>query len=83
MTKEITVDEFREHFTERLEEVRHGVTLRLLDGGAIVATMSPGDLAEPLVMTAPVGRMEDIVLPPPLPTERDIVDYLLEERGDR
>ena len=41
MTKDISVQEMQEHFADNIEEVRRGVTLRLIDGGAFVAEISP------------------------------------------
>jgi hypothetical protein len=70
--------------------------LRLMDGGAVVAEISSAE-GEPaaisqkpesestgdFVFTPAIRSMRDIVLPPPLKTERDILEYLAEERGDR
>jgi antitoxin (DNA-binding transcriptional repressor) of toxin-antitoxin stability system len=96
MTKDISVQEMQEHFSDHIEEVRRGVTLRLIDGGALVAEISPAEsglatthettISEPtdeLVFRPAIRSMRDIVLPPPLKTERDILEYLEEERSDR
>jgi antitoxin (DNA-binding transcriptional repressor) of toxin-antitoxin stability system len=96
MTKDISVQEMQEHFADHIDDVRRGVTLRLIDGGAIVAEISPAEnepaaisetpASEPtndLVLEPATRSMRDVVLPPPLKTERDILEYLAEERGDR
>ena len=94
MTRDISVQEMQEHFADHLEEVRRGVTLRLIDGEAFVAEISPaGDMTiseiqrtkstDDLVFRPAVRSMRDVVLPPPLKTERDILEYLEEERSDR
>jgi antitoxin (DNA-binding transcriptional repressor) of toxin-antitoxin stability system len=94
MTKDISVQEMQEHFADHLEEVRRGVTLRLIDGGALVAEISPAEgttmqeiptseTAHDLVFRPAIRSMRDVVLPPPLKTERDILEYLEEERADR
>jgi antitoxin (DNA-binding transcriptional repressor) of toxin-antitoxin stability system len=92
MTKDISVQEMQEHFADHIEEVRQGVTLRLIDGGALVAEISPAvDMTMPgiaskstddLVFRPAIRSMRDVVLPPPLKTERDILEYLEEERAD-
>ena len=94
MTRDISVKEMQEHFVDHIEEVRRGVTLRLIDGGAFVAEISPaGDMTtseiqrtkstDDLVFRPAIRSMRDVVLPPPLKTERDILEYLEEERNDR
>jgi antitoxin (DNA-binding transcriptional repressor) of toxin-antitoxin stability system len=40
MTKDISVQEMQEHFADHMDDVRRGVTLRLIDGGAVVAEIS-------------------------------------------
>ena len=94
MTKDISVQEMQEHFADHIEEVRQGVTLRLIDGGALVAEISPAESgstirekttsesSDDLVFRPAIRSMRDIVLPPPLKTERDILEYLEEERAD-
>ena len=96
MTKDISVQEMQEHFADHIEEVRRGVTLRLIDGGSFVAEISPtesaaatipqnatSESADALVFRPAIRSMRDIVLPPPLKTKRDILEYLEEERSDR
>lgn len=89
MTKEITVADLREHLDERLEEVRNGTTLRVVtDDQAVVEIRQPNTTwdwieVNGLRVRPAKGHMRDVKLPPPLEPEIDIVQYLLEERGDR
>ena len=86
MTKEITVADLKEHLEERLEEVRNGTTLRVLTNDQTVVEIRPPDQwvdINGLRVRPAKGKMGEVVLPPPLEPEIDIVQYLLEERGDR
>jgi antitoxin (DNA-binding transcriptional repressor) of toxin-antitoxin stability system len=84
MTRDVTVEELQDHLEERLSEVREGVTLRVLQNGTVVAEMNPpGQPTDNLRARRAIKSMRDVVLPPPLETKRDIVEYLLEERGER
>lgn len=89
VTKEITVDELKEHLEENLADVRNGgTTLRVVDGGTAVAEIRPAEEEEwvwdgGLLIRPAKGSMRDVKLPPPLELDRDIVEYLLEDRGDR
>jgi antitoxin (DNA-binding transcriptional repressor) of toxin-antitoxin stability system len=94
MTKDISVQEMQEHFADHIEEVRQGVTLRLVDGEALVAEISPAERVaaksqeksskwtDDLVFRPATRSMRDVVLSPPLKTKRDILEYLEEERAD-
>jgi len=84
MTKDVTVAELQDHLPEQLSEVRKGVTLRVVQDGTVVAEMNPPTTpTDELHVRRAVTSMRDVVLPPPLETERDIVEYLIEERGER
>jgi antitoxin (DNA-binding transcriptional repressor) of toxin-antitoxin stability system len=93
MTKDISVQEMQEHFADHLDEVRGGMTLRLVEGEALVAEIFPArnrltavsvqKATDDLRFRPATRSMRDIVLPPPLKTERDILEYLEEERADR
>jgi antitoxin (DNA-binding transcriptional repressor) of toxin-antitoxin stability system len=41
MTKNVTVAELSEHFTEHLGDVRSGTTLQVVDGGKTIARIEP------------------------------------------
>lgn len=88
VTKEITLAELKEHLEENLEDVRNGgTTLRVVDGGATLAEIRPAEeewvQCGSLEIRPGKGRMQDLEAPTPLKLERDVVEYLLEERGDR
>lgn len=86
MTKEITVADLKEHLEERLDEVRNGVTLRVVEGDSAIVEISPAEEwieQDGLRFRPGKGTLHDFVPPPPLEPEIDIVQYLLEERGDR
>ena len=94
MTKDITVQELQEHLTDHIDEVRRGVTLRLVDEGKFVAEISPAE-TKPVVETKPGetpedmiyrrarGSFADFVPPPPIESKVDIVAFLREDRDTR
>jgi antitoxin (DNA-binding transcriptional repressor) of toxin-antitoxin stability system len=80
MTKDISVQEMQEHFADHIEEVRRGVTLRLIDGDKFVAVISPS--ADDFFVHVPdpaLGRLGDWT-PPSLGLDWDPVDELIAER---
>ena len=88
MTKDITVQELQEHFADHFEEVRRGVTLRLIDGGAFVAEISPAEAnpsktPEDMIYRHARGSFADFVLPAPIESRVDIVAFLREDRDTR
>jgi len=95
MTKDISVQEMQDHFADHIDEVRRGTILRLVDGATLVAEILPVDSERTIrEKSTPVSKndlvfrpatrsMRDVVLPPPLKTEHDILEYLEEERADR
>ena len=86
MTKTVELADFQEHLAEHLEDVKVGVTIRIVDGGTTVAEIHPPKeewIWENGLRVRPgKGSMRDVKLPPPIKTKRDIVEYLLEERGE-
>jgi antitoxin (DNA-binding transcriptional repressor) of toxin-antitoxin stability system len=88
MTKDISVQEMQEHFADHIEEVRRGVTLRLVDGDKFVAEISP---AAPRVTNTPDdmiyrharGSLADFVPPPPIESDVNIVAVLRQDRDSR
>jgi antitoxin (DNA-binding transcriptional repressor) of toxin-antitoxin stability system len=88
MTKDISVQEMQEHFADHIEEVRQGVTLRLIDGGKFVAEISPGErrpttTPEDMIYRHAYGSFADFVPPPPIESDVDIVAVLREDRDTR
>jgi antitoxin (DNA-binding transcriptional repressor) of toxin-antitoxin stability system len=88
MTKDISVQEMQEHFADHLQEVRQGVTLRLIDGDQFVAEISPKErrptsTPEDMIYRHARGSMADFVPPPPIESDVDIVAVLREDRDSR
>jgi antitoxin (DNA-binding transcriptional repressor) of toxin-antitoxin stability system len=88
MTKDISVQEMQEHFADHIQEVRNGVTLRLVDGGKFVAEISPtaarpSTTPEDMIYRRARGSFADFVPPPPIESEVDIVAVLREDRDTR
>jgi len=88
MTKDISVQEMQEHFVDHIQEVRNGVTLRLVDGGKFVAEISPTarritTTPEDMIYRHAYGSFADFVPPPPIESDVDIVAFLREDRDTR
>ncbi len=88
MTKDISVQEMQEHFADHIEEVRQGVTLRLIDGGNVVAEISPTETKkdatpEDMIYRRASGSFADFVPPPPIESNVDVVALLREDRDSR
>jgi len=88
MTKDISVQEMQEHFEDHIEEVRQGVTLRLIDGDKLVAEISPMErratnTPEDMIYRHARGSFADFVPPPPIESDVDIVAFLREDRDSR
>jgi len=88
MTKDISVQEMQEHFADHLQEVRQGVTLRLIDGDQFVAEISPKErrpisTPEDMIYRHARGSFADFVPAPPIESDADIVAFLREDRDTR
>ncbi|HEX9458976.1 MAG TPA: hypothetical protein VGA84_07510 [Thermoanaerobaculia bacterium] len=88
MTKDISVQEMQEHFADHIEEVRQGVTLRLVDGEHVVAEISPTprrvtNTPEDMIYRRATGSFADFVPPPPIESDVDVVALLREDRDSR
>jgi antitoxin (DNA-binding transcriptional repressor) of toxin-antitoxin stability system len=88
MTKDISVQEMQEHFADHIEEVRRGVTLRLIDGDTFVAEIAPlarraTTTPEDMIYRHARGSMADFVPPPPIESDVDVVALLREDRDSR
>lgn len=57
MTKDVTVEELKEHLAERLDEVRSGTTLRVVDDGKAIARIAPANDAP--APTLPIHTVDD------------------------
>ena len=82
MTKEISIRDMQEHFVQHLDEVRRGVTLRLMEGDTIVAEIAPRN-TDSLVYRPALKPWSEFVPPPPLETSIDVVALLREDRDGR
>ncbi|HVE71154.1 MAG TPA: hypothetical protein VNI54_07275 [Thermoanaerobaculia bacterium] len=77
--KDVSVDELEEHLRERLEEVRNGETLRVVDGSTTVATIEPAPKGRVTVTRHdPTLRLQDFK--PGTPLHTGTVDWLIAER---
>ncbi len=89
MTKEVAVADLQAHLAEHLEEVQHGVTIHVVDGERTIAEIHRPPPKEEWIWKNGVrvrpakGNMRDVKLPPPIELDRDIVEYLLEDRYAR
>lgn len=89
MTKDVTVQEMQEHFAEHMEEVRRGVTIRLVEGENLIAELAPAaellesEDPEDMILRPATGRFCDFVPPPPIDVEIDVVALLREDRDAR
>jgi antitoxin (DNA-binding transcriptional repressor) of toxin-antitoxin stability system len=87
MTKDITLQELQDHFADHINEVRQGTTLRLIDGGTVVAEISPetrpSKTPEDMIYRHARGSFADFVPPPPIESDVDIVAFLREDRDTR
>jgi prevent-host-death family protein len=87
--KAIRIADLKAHLSEHLRTVRRGHSLTVMDRETPIAQIVPyrADKKESLSITrrkAGVVATGRVPLPPPLALNRDVVDFLLEERqGDR
>lgn len=80
----VRIAELKNHLSEHLRRVRRGSSLTVLDRDLPIARLIPYDEDRGGIRVRPPRvsgqRLQDVILPPPLPTSRDVVDLLLEER---
>jgi prevent-host-death family protein len=88
MRKSVKIAELKAHLSEHLRAVRRGRRLTILDRDTPIAELVPYDRSGRGTLSVtrhrskatPTGRVR---LPRPLKLERDVVEALLEERGER
>jgi antitoxin (DNA-binding transcriptional repressor) of toxin-antitoxin stability system len=80
MTRDVALEELREHLDEIVDEVRQGTTIRVIEGGRELASIAPFTDV-PVIARPATKRWSDIQLPPSADPEIDVVKYLLEDRG--
>ena len=80
MSRQVTVEELEEHLRERLDEVRHGQSLRIVDGTTTIGTIEPTPRTLNIIRHDPALRLQDFRpgRKPERPT--DAVDWLIAER---
>jgi prevent-host-death family protein len=85
--KTVRIAELKSHLSEHLRAVRRGEVVTVMDRDTPIARIVPYESeASRLIIRRPAPgtlRPCDVPLPPPLQTKVDIVELLLEERGER
>jgi antitoxin (DNA-binding transcriptional repressor) of toxin-antitoxin stability system len=77
MSKTVTVEELRENLEERLEEVRNGEVLNVVDNGTMIAKIERPELE--IIRHDPSLRLQDFKPGRP-PKRLDSVEWLIAER---
>lgn len=78
--KAVTVEELEQHLRERLDDVRKGESLQIIDGGTPIGTIAPADKRTVTIIPAdPALRLQDFRPGAPLPGSRPS-EWLIEER---
>jgi len=83
----VTIADLKNNLSRYLREVRRGEDITVLSRDVPVARLIPVEgTGNPLATHAPDpagARLHDVPLPPPLAIDIDIVELLLDERGER
>ena len=80
MTKQVTVEELEEHLRERLEDVRNGQSVRIVDGATAIGTIEPTPRRSVTVIRHdPALRLQDFKPGSPL-LGTGSVEWLIGER---
>jgi antitoxin (DNA-binding transcriptional repressor) of toxin-antitoxin stability system len=78
--KQVTVEELEEHLRERLDDVRNGESVQILDGGKAIGTIAPADRGTiNVIRHDPALRLQDFRPGAPLQGSR-AAEWLIEER---
>lgn len=80
MSKTVTVEELREHLRERLEDVRNGESLSIVDGTNTIGVIEP--VSKPrvkIIRRDPALRLQDFKPGAPL-RDTGAVEWLIAER---
>ena len=84
MTRDVAIETLREQLDEVMDDVRRGVTVRVVEEGQMVAEIAPSSgPREELVWRPAVGSLADFIPPPPIAANVDIVALLREDRDAR
>ena len=80
MTKQVTVEELEETLRERLEDVRNGETVTVVDGAKTIAVIEPASVQDVHVIRHdPALRLQDFKPGAPL-RNTGSVEWLIGER---
>lgn len=83
----VTIADLKNNLSRYLREVRGGEGITVMSRDVPVARLVPLERpGNPLAVHAPDSagaRLQDVSLPPPLALGIDIVELLLDERGER
>lgn len=84
----VKIAELKARLSEHLRRVRRGESVTILDRETPIARLIPFTRTDPLVVRprrADAPALPDVPLPPPLTLDPgiDVVDVLLDERGER
>ena len=80
MTKQVTVEELEQQLRERLDDVRNGESLQIVDGLTPIATIAPAAKRRAHVIPHdPALRLQDFEPGSPLPGTGS-VEWLIAER---
>lgn len=83
----VTIADLKNNLSRYLREVRGGEDITVMSRDVPVARLVPLERpVSPLAVHAPdsaSARLQDVLLPPPLALGIDIVELLLDERGER
>jgi antitoxin (DNA-binding transcriptional repressor) of toxin-antitoxin stability system len=80
MSKSVTVEELQEHLRERLEDVRNGESVTVVDGANTIAVIEPVSIqAVNVIRHDPALRLQDFKPGTPL-RSTGAVEWLIGER---
>jgi prevent-host-death family protein len=83
----VTIADLKNNLSRYLREVRGGEDITVMSRDVPVARLVPLETpGNPLSVHAPDparARLQDVSLPPPMALGTDIVELLLQERGER
>jgi antitoxin (DNA-binding transcriptional repressor) of toxin-antitoxin stability system len=85
MTRDVAIEELRDQLDQVMEDVRHGITVRVVEEGQSVAEIAPSNdpSTEELVWRPATGSLADFIPPPPIAAVVDVVALLREDRDAR
>ncbi len=79
MTKQVTVEELEEHLRERLDDVRNGESVTVVDGMNTIAVIEPARPSVTIIRHDPALRLQDFKPRGPI-RDTGSVEWLIGER---